>query len=44
MELEKEGELCEEKALGDQYSYIFYKMRLVYNCNTKNTAKKSQLF
>lgn len=41
MELEKEGELCEEIALRYQYSYIFYKMSLVYNCNT---AKKSQLF
>lgn len=34
MELEKEGELCKEIALRYQYSYIFYKMSLVHNCNT----------
>lgn len=41
MDLEKEGEVCEEMALRYQYSYIFYKNSLVFNCNK---AKKSQLF
>lgn len=39
---EKGGELCEEIALRYQYSYIFYKKSLVYNCNTQ--LKKANYF
>lgn len=41
MDLEKEGEVCEEIALRYQYSHNIYKNSLVFN---SNKAKKSQLF